>query len=210
MALPQPWSQPRDWRQADQIAAAVADANQQAIYHDPPQGAPESEFTLPTGAGSGFPPQPAQQAAYQDPAQPPVQPPVEPSFADSSAGRPGSVSKGDAMAPGLGGYCPVELVETQLWAAGDAHWTCIHQGRVYRMSGRAQRERFMANPDRYAPVLAGTDPVLALDENTTAAGRTEFCVDYDNRLYTFRNAATMARFHRNPIRYAAFVAQATR
>lgn len=205
MALPQPWSQPRDWRQDDQTAAGLANANQQAIYHDSPQLAAESEFTLPSGPGIGFPRQPAQQAAYQHPAQAAVEP-----FGDSSAGQAGFIPNGGAMAPALGGYCPVELVETQLWASGDARWACIHRGCAYRMSGQAQRERFMANPDRYAPVLSGTDAVLALDENTTTAGRTEFCVDYDNRLYTFSSAATMARFHRNPVRYAGFVAQGAR
>ncbi len=205
MALPQPWSQPRDWRQADLTADDVANVNQQAIYHDPSQRAAGSEFTPPTGAGIGFPPQPAQQIAYQHPAQPPVQP----SFGDSSAPRAGLVPNG-GMAPALGGYCPVELVETQLWTSGDARWAWIHQGRTYRMSGQAQLERFVANPERYAPVLAGTDAVLALEENASVAGRTEFCVDYDGRLYMFSSAATMARFHRTPVHYAGFVAQAAR
>ena len=69
-------------------------------------------------------------------------------------------------------------------------------------SGPEQQKRFQANPDRYAPVLSGNDPVLAMDENRQVAGRTDFCVVYDGRLYTFADASTLARFRQNPTRYA--------
>jgi len=70
------------------------------------------------------------------------------------------------------------------------------------LSGLEQQQRFMSNPDRYTPVLSGADPVLTIDEDERVEGRTRFCVIYDGRLYMFSSAATLARFHQNPRRYA--------
>ncbi|HPP53074.1 MAG TPA: thioredoxin domain-containing protein, partial [Thermoguttaceae bacterium] len=56
---------------------------------------------------------------------------------------------------GLEGYCPVELVEKRRWVLGTHPWGVIHQGRTYMCAGPEEQKRFLANPDRYAPVLSG-------------------------------------------------------
>jgi YHS domain-containing protein len=104
---------------------------------------------------------------------------------------------------GLGGYCPVELVENEKWVPGTTRWKATHQGRTYLLSGPGEYQRFVTNPSRYCPVLAGMDPVLATDENRQVFGQTDFCVVYDGRLYMFAGEQSLARFHQNPKRYAA-------
>jgi len=103
----------------------------------------------------------------------------------------------------LGGYCAVELVGHGRWVPGDRRWTVIHKGRIYRLSGPAQRQQFLANPDAFAPVNSGNDPVLAADESRLAPGQPAYCATYNGRLYLFSSAATQARFNQNPQRYAA-------
>ncbi|GAB6167059.1 hypothetical protein JCM19992_30590 [Thermostilla marina] len=105
--------------------------------------------------------------------------------------------------PGVDGYCPVELVENERWVLGDERWAVEHRGRTYLMSGPEQQQKFLANPDRYAPVLSGLDPVAFLDGRQSTAGVTEYCVVYDGRLYMFSSADHLARFRQNPSRYAA-------
>ena len=73
------------------------------------------------------------------------------------------------------------------------------------MSGADQQQNFLANPDRYAPVMTGNDPVLAVDEGRQARGLTNHCVVYDGRLYSFSSISTLARFRQSPKRYAAIV-----
>lgn len=102
----------------------------------------------------------------------------------------------------LDGYCPVELIENEKWLAGDQQWAVAHRGRLYTMSGAVQQQRFLANPDRYAPVFSGVDPVLAVDEAREVPGKTAFCAVYDGRLFVFSNAATLAKFRQSPRRYA--------
>ena len=106
---------------------------------------------------------------------------------------------------GLDGYCPVRLAETEQWVVGDPRWAVSYQGCTYQTSGPDLQRRFLANPSRYAPVVSGQDPVLALDEKCSVPGQTEFCVVYDGRLYMFSSAGTLARFHQNPKRYSALV-----
>ena len=149
-----------------------------------------------------------QRASYSDPIQPwaeprPWQKPIRP--APKPTPRPAAdvPPPRQELPPGLNGFCPVQLVENENWQPGDSRWAVEHRGRIYLMSGADQQQRFLANPDRYAPVLTGNDPVLAIDESRLEPGLTEHCVVYDGRLYSFSSISTLARFRQNPKRYAA-------
>ncbi|NUQ65457.1 MAG: hypothetical protein HUU20_23560, partial [Pirellulales bacterium] len=111
------------------------------------------------------------------------------------------------LAVQLDGYCPVELVENEKWTSGKREWSVVHRGRLYLVSGPEQQKRFLANPDRYAPVLAGMDPVLFLDETREVPGKTDFCLVYDGRLYAFSSRASLAEFRQNPRLYADLARQ---
>lgn len=138
-----------------------------------------------------------QQVVYQARSLPPAKPALLPPKLHLPANLP----------TGLGGYCPVELVENEKWVSGNPRWTATHQGRTYALSGPEQHQRFITNPSRYCPVLSGMDPVLAVDENREVLGQTECCVVYDGRLYMFSGAYSLARFRQNPKRYASAVHQ---
>ncbi len=103
----------------------------------------------------------------------------------------------------LGGYCPVALVSQGRWTRGDLRWTVVHGGSIYRLSGAAQRQQFLANPEAFAPACSGNDPVLAVEAGRTVPGQSAFCATYNGRLYMFSSAATQAEFNRNPQRYEA-------
>ena len=103
----------------------------------------------------------------------------------------------------LSGYCVVELATNGRWVLGDLRWTVVYKGGIYRFSGPAQRQRFLADPDAFTPVNSGNDPVLALDENRASPGQTAHCAMYNGRLYMFSSAASQARFNQSPRRYAA-------
>lgn len=142
--------------------------------------------------GAGYPPQDAYNApaAYQPVAVVPQLPPGCPPAA-------------------LDGNCPVTLMERRQWAIGNRAWGAIHRGRTYLFVGPDEKEKFLANPDFYSPVLAGNDPVLALDDQRLVPGRREFgFFGPDNRVYLFADEASLKRFEANPRRYAAETVQA--
>ena len=97
----------------------------------------------------------------------------------------------------------MELTSNGRWVPGDRRWTAVHKGQVYRFSGPAQQQQFLANPDAFAPVNSGNDPVLAVGDNRCVPGQPAYCATYNGRLYMFSSAATKAQFIQNPQRYAA-------
>lgn len=108
----------------------------------------------------------------------------------------------DSVTPALGGFCPVELLENETWMKGDRRFAVEYQGRVYHCAGATQKRRFQTNPERYAPVLNGLDPVAYFDQGHSVEGKTEHCVVYDGRLYMFSSIQSLARFRQDPQRYA--------
>ncbi|HEV7226780.1 MAG TPA: thioredoxin family protein [Pirellulales bacterium] len=116
----------------------------------------------------------------------------------------------------LEGYCPVTLVESRSlpsgapWQVGDPNVGAIHRGMLYLFTNAANQQKFLANPDRYSPVLRGHDPVLALDKNQAVPGRREFGVFCEGRIYLFSSEATLEHFARNSKRYSADILQAMR
>lgn len=91
---------------------------------------------------------------------------------------------------------------------GDAKFGAIHRGKTYLFLGPAEVKKFLANPELYAPMLSGNDPVMALDNQLLVPGKREFGVYADNRVYLFADEASRRKFEQNPKRYSAEALQA--
>lgn len=111
---------------------------------------------------------------------------------------------------GLDGYCPVQLVENSRWQPGKKAWGVIHRGRTYLFAGVDERHRFLADPDRYAPVSSGDDVVLLLEQGRSVSGYREHGVQYDGHVYLFAAEGTLEKFRSNPGYYAERALQAIR
>lgn len=107
-----------------------------------------------------------------------------------------------APSAAMGGYCPVEIICNGHWVRGDLRWTVVHNGKIYRLSGPAQRLQFMADPDAFAPAYSGNDPVLTVDEHRTVPGLPTYCATFNGRLYMFSTSANQTQFNKDPQRYA--------
>jgi len=103
---------------------------------------------------------------------------------------------------GLDGCCPVTLVEQQRWVPGDRRWGAIHRGRTYLFVGPEEQRRFLADPDRYAPVLSGYDVVLAVEQGRQVPGTREHGVFFDGYVYLFADEITLRQFSDRPEYYA--------
>src|SRR6185369_11033071 len=83
---------------------------------------------------------------------------------------------------GLDGFCPVTLVETMArnpgdrgaWKKGDRQFGAVHKGRTYLFTSVEQQQKFLQNPDNYAPVLSGCDPVLYAERGQMVDGKRAF------------------------------------
>ena len=108
----------------------------------------------------------------------------------------------------MDGYCPVSLVEKSTWTKGDVRWGANHRGRTYLFTSATEQARFLASPDRYAPVLSGNDPVRYSERGELVAGSRKHGVFYHNQVYLFADEASLERFWGSPERFANIVRQA--
>ena len=133
----------------------------------------------------------------------PPKPATEPAAPSEmpSTGVAGS-EPGESMPVGLEGYCAVSLVDKRLWVEGRAKWGVRHRGRTYLFAGPEEQKAFLANPDRYAPGLAGDDPVLATDLGRKVPGQRQYGVSYRSKVFLFSSPDTKAAFEANPQKYS--------
>lgn len=193
---------PSRYDSAAQVAAQVPVATQPTVATQPPAAGNPAAQAPPAMA--------AAQAPYQQPASPPAS--SQPPAATHAAYRP-ELPPPPQLPPGspplgLDGYCSVTLLERQQWAMGDAKFGAIHRGKTYLFLGPAEVKKFLANPELYAPMLSGNDPVMALDNQLLVPGKREFGVYADNRVYLFADEASRRKFEQNPKRYSAEALQA--
>ena len=126
---------------------------------------------------------------------------VAPASAQEAADAEAADDPYGSMPVGMEGYCPVTLAERGAWVEGRAQWGVRHRGRTYLFAGADQQKAFLADPDRYAPVLSGDDPVLALDGGKSMPGQRRYGVTYQSRTYLFSSTETRDAFAANPQRY---------
>jgi len=111
---------------------------------------------------------------------------------------------------GLDGYCSVSLVEKRQWTPGDPRWGAIHRGHTYLFAGPEEQKRFLANPDKFAPVASGLDLVIAVERRQMVAGTRAFGGFYGDHVYLFAGEESLSKFSANPDRYVAALSQADR
>lgn len=183
-----------------------------------PAAAPSAPAVNPAQPQTSVGPRYAPQAQAQ-PASQPLAPASQPSAATppkdagyATASTPPTQTAAQAGNPplGLDGYCPVRLVEKQQWSVGDSRWGVIHRGRTYLFAGQEEQKRFLANPDNYAPVMAGLDVVIAVERRQTIPGSRAHGGFYGNRVYLFADEESLEKFTRDPDRYVSAISQALR
>lgn len=108
---------------------------------------------------------------------------------------------------GLDGYCPLQLSQGERWVLGDPRWGLIHRGRTYLFAGPKERDLFDADPDRYAPVLAGHDVVLALEQGAMVPGHRKHGAWFEQQVYLFSSEATFRKFDAAAERYVSDLRQ---
>ncbi len=123
-------------------------------------------------------------------------------------GPQGQAAGGPPLA--LDGYCPVTLVNDNKWQPGDKRFGIIHRGQLYLFTSEAQKQQFWKDPDLYAPILSGNDPVAFAESGQSVAGSRRHGVFFRNQIYLFTSEQSLEKFWASPGRYADIAHQAMR
>jgi YHS domain-containing protein/thiol-disulfide isomerase/thioredoxin len=114
----------------------------------------------------------------------------------------------------LNGNCPVELLKSGRWVAGDSKWGCIHRGKTYLFANEGNLTEFQLDPDSYSPLLAGYDPVVFHLQGELVEGNETHGVFMGRspnlRIVLFSSAETRSKFQSNPKAYLQTIRQAMR
>jgi len=215
---------PQEANQGSRFSGPVSQqAASPAIGSAPGQSVGASRFSS-TAAGSApanpavAPPTQSQQHAAQPQGSrfSSPGPSIEPS-APRTASAPQAEMKAPevAQAPkaekpefALDGYCPVTLIDGMKWQKGDKRWGAVHMGQVYLFSTQSEQQRFLADPNRYSPVMSGIDPVAYLRQGKVVPGDRRFGLTYHGTLYLFSSEESLQAFWGDPQRFSSMVQQA--
>ncbi|HPZ83251.1 MAG TPA: hypothetical protein PL064_07440, partial [Thermogutta sp.] len=91
---------------------------------------------------------------------------------------------------------------------GNPRWGARHEGRTYLFAGPEEQQKFLANPDRYAPVLSGMDVVQLVEATQLTEGRREHGAWFGGRVYLFSSEESYQKFSLDPYRYINALPQA--
>ncbi len=102
----------------------------------------------------------------------------------------------------LDGYCAVCLVKMNKLVQGDARFSSVFDGKTYLFPGTEQKRMFDADPSAYVPAAGGDCVVCKVKNGENVAGKPEFHVVHDGRLFLFPSDKQRRMFKNNPQEYA--------
>ncbi|MGV3608692.1 MAG: thioredoxin family protein [Planctomycetaceae bacterium] len=111
------------------------------------------------------------------------------------------VSASQAPSFGLEKYCPVTMAESMKWAKGNPQFGAVHRGRTYLFASQEAQQKFLADPDRFSPVLSGCDPVVFVEQGKLVDGSRNCGLTYRGQMFFFVNKANADRFWKSPDSY---------
>ena len=183
--------------------------------------APPLEAAPPSAVASR-PATPERSPLDAGPSAPPTAPPTAPPLAAVAQSQPSTttpatrplenrqmVAASQAPPIALDGFCVVTLIETKAWKKADAKFGAIHRGRTYLFTSEAAQKKFLGNPDGFAPVLSGCDPVRFAKTGELVDGKRAYgLITPDNRIFLFADEAALQTFEKSPGEFAAAAQQA--
>lgn len=122
--------------------------------------------------------------------------------ADHAKPLPKPDGQTDPTTAAMDGYCPVSIHEQGIWLLGKTEYEARHDGKLYRLAGEDERNRFLSDPRSYLPVLGGDCPVTNLESGERVAGSVRYPLEYDGRLYLFASAEEKRAFKAAPASFA--------
>ena len=117
--------------------------------------------------------------------------------------KDGMMKKGSMMETklGLGGYCPVCIIDAKKWEKGKPEIASTFDGVSYQFPNEAIQAKFDANPQRYVPVLNGDCIVCYEKHDKRVGGTVQHAAYHNSRLYLFPDDKTKQAFLAEPVSY---------
>ncbi|WP_254506732.1 thioredoxin family protein [Anatilimnocola floriformis] len=106
------------------------------------------------------------------------------------------------------GFCPVTLAVERKWKKGQPQFGAVHRRRTFLFTSAAEQQKFLAEPDRYSPVMVGYDPVKFMQTGELVDGRATYSLTYRKQVYLFNDDTSLKSFWQNPGQFTEGLRQA--
>lgn len=103
---------------------------------------------------------------------------------------------------GLKGFCPVMLRDARDLVDAREEYTAVFNEKAYSFSSGEALQAFLAEPEKYAPAIHGSDVIHLSLTGEEIEGSLDHAVWYKGRLYLFTSAETMETFVAAPSSHA--------
>ncbi len=107
----------------------------------------------------------------------------------------------DAPTLAIRGFCPVSIVQSKQWVAGDESITTVFDGHEYRFASEKDRETFLDDPVAFAPAFGGDCIVTWKRTGKRVPGKLEHGVFYDGRMFLTASAKDQDAFRQKADEY---------
>jgi len=102
----------------------------------------------------------------------------------------------------MDGKCAVCLAKMDKLVDGKAEYSSDHDGKTYRFPSADQKKMFDADPAKFVPALGGDCVVCLVEMGQRVAGKPEYALVHDDRLFLFPEQKQLDMFKKNPSKYA--------
>jgi YHS domain-containing protein len=103
---------------------------------------------------------------------------------------------------GLGGYCPVCILDARKWVKGSPEHQAVYDGVTYYFPSAAVKQEFLASPAKHVPALGGDCIVCYAKLGKRVPGTVQHVARYDNRIFLFPGKEQRDAFLANPPAFA--------
>jgi thiol-disulfide isomerase/thioredoxin len=107
----------------------------------------------------------------------------------------------NAVKFGFDGYCLVSLLEENRVRKGVSEFTAEHRGQTICFQSDDNRQRFLADPEKYWPVANGQCLVSSREGTLSGPGDPRMAVTWRGRIWLFSDRQRQRRFIQTPLYY---------
>ncbi|MFN9717524.1 MAG: thioredoxin family protein [Planctomycetota bacterium] len=173
----------------------------EAISHDEARPSQRNSVKAVSKPRSVSRPEPAREVASQDDTHQffeQLEAEKSQKTAPTDAG-PGTKTPADASSAAVfRGYCLVSAVEDRELIPGSPRVQLDYRGHVLYFRSEDDKQRFIAEPARYWPMLDGTCAMTLLDDDESVEGDLEYAAMFRRRIWLFSSEQKMKEFLRDP------------
>lgn len=103
---------------------------------------------------------------------------------------------------GLKGFCPVTLHDERELIDAKAEYSAVHRSQKFHFASAEARDKFEADPVKYAPAAYGADVVALFSDRDVVEGTLDHAAWFKGRLYLFGTQENYEIFIDNPAKFA--------